>query len=80
MLRSPDHVKDYIPLEMLDYDFGGQWKYEFNFDTYWSTLIDFCGIAADGTRTHPSRARQDTTSNAKRDMNHSTQNNSDSDL
>lgn len=57
MLRSPENVKDSIPLDMLDSDFGGHWKYEFNADKYWSTLLDFCGIAADGTRTHPSKAR-----------------------
>lgn len=57
MLRSPANVKDSIPLDMLDSDFGGTWKYEFNFDKYWSTLIDFCGIAPDGTRTHSTKAR-----------------------
>lgn len=57
MLRSPENVKDSIPLDMLDADFGGHWKYQFDFDTYWNTLLDFCGIAPDGTRTHSSKAR-----------------------
>lgn len=57
MLRSPENVKESIPLDMLDYDFGGHWRYDFNFDCYWSTLLDFCGIAPDGTHARPSKAR-----------------------
>lgn len=57
MLRSPVNVKESIPLDMLDSDFGGTWSYDFKFDNYWNTLIDFCGIAPDGTRTHPTKAR-----------------------
>lgn len=51
---------------MLDAEFGGQWRYEFNFDKYWSTLLDFCKIAPDGTREYPSKARDG--SNAKVDV------------
>jgi hypothetical protein len=57
MLRSPEGVKDSIPLDMLDARFSGQWHYQFNSDKYWNSLIDFCGIASDGTRSHPSKAR-----------------------
>ncbi|UZJ56954.1 hypothetical protein CBS101457_006274 [Exobasidium rhododendri] len=57
MLRSPANVKDSIPLDMLDSDFGGHWKFELNFEKYWANLVEFCGIAPDGTRTHPTKAR-----------------------
>lgn len=39
MLRSPDNVKDTIPLDMLDADFGGLWRYDFQFDKYWDDLL-----------------------------------------
>lgn len=58
MLRSPDRVKEWIPEEMLDHDFGGTWRYQFDFERYWNQVLDFCGVASDGTRTHESKARQ----------------------
>lgn len=57
MLRTPEKVKDFIPVDMLDYEFGGSWKYDFQFERYWNQILDFCGIAQDGTRKHETKAR-----------------------
>jgi hypothetical protein len=79
MLNNTDNVKVNIPLDMLDADFGGQWRYEFNFDVYWSTLLSFCKINVDGKKEYPSKARDGSnpqTQIAETDTNTSTSNNS----
>jgi len=35
---NPPVLSDLIPSEQLDSQFGGQWNYRFDFDTYWNTL------------------------------------------
>ncbi|EPQ30730.1 uncharacterized protein PFL1_01631 [Pseudozyma flocculosa PF-1] len=57
-IRFNADLKEFIPVEQLDVEFsGGRYNYDFDFKTYWNTIVDFCGIAQDGTRTHPSYAR-----------------------
>jgi hypothetical protein len=69
MLRSPEHVKESIPLDMLDANFGGNWRFDFNFEKYWAELVDFCGVASDGTRTHPTKARPATSEDGSKENN-----------
>jgi hypothetical protein len=47
---NPD-LKDIIPEEQLDADFGGQYKFEYKHDIYLPAICKFCGVADDGTRT-----------------------------
>ncbi|KAN0065460.1 hypothetical protein ACQY0O_001296 [Thecaphora frezii] len=57
-IRFNADLKEFVPVEQLDVEFlGGRYNYEFDFDTYWKTIIDVCGIAEDGTRTHKSHAQ-----------------------
>lgn len=57
MLRSAERVKEMVPVDMLDYEFGGSWRYDFQFESYWEQVLNFCGVAEDGTRVHESKAR-----------------------
>lgn len=51
-------MTDVVPAAQLDAEWpGGTYNYTFDAPTYWAQLTDFCGIAPDGTRTHPSFAR-----------------------
>ncbi|PWY99028.1 2-phosphoglycolate phosphatase [Testicularia cyperi] len=52
-IRFNANLVDHVPRDQLDAEFaGGRYNYEWNFDTYWNTLKDVCGIAEDGTRTN----------------------------
>ncbi|KAL5519430.1 hypothetical protein ACEPAH_1113 [Sanghuangporus vaninii] len=48
---NPD-LLELIPAEQLDADFGGEFEYEFEPESYWSQIVDYCGITPDGTRVH----------------------------
>ncbi|KAJ1036554.1 hypothetical protein NDA13_000086 [Ustilago tritici] len=46
------NLTEYVPKEQLDAEFaGGRYNYEWDFKTYWDTLIRIGGIAEDGSRT-----------------------------
>ncbi|EJC98788.1 CRAL/TRIO domain-containing protein [Fomitiporia mediterranea MF3/22] len=47
---NPD-LLELIPAEQLDADFGGEFEYEFEPESYWSQIVEYCGIAPDGTRS-----------------------------
>jgi len=49
MRFNPD-LFELVPREQLDADFGGEYEYEFEPESYWDQLIEACGIAPDGTR------------------------------
>jgi hypothetical protein len=49
MRFNPD-LFELIPREHLDADFGGEYRFEFDHEAYWSQLIEACGIESDGTR------------------------------
>lgn len=49
MRFNPD-LFELVPREQLDADFGGDYRFEFDHEAYWSQLIEACGIAPDGTR------------------------------
>lgn len=50
-IRFNANLADYIPKEQLDAEFaGGRYNYQWDFKTYWDTLIKVGGIAEDGTR------------------------------
>ncbi|EIW87256.1 CRAL TRIO domain-containing protein [Coniophora puteana RWD-64-598 SS2] len=49
MRFNPDLV-ELIPSSQLDAEFGGEYNFEYDFETYWKQIVDFCGIAPDGTR------------------------------
>ncbi|THH09331.1 hypothetical protein EW145_g2088 [Phellinidium pouzarii] len=46
---NPD-LLELIPAEQLDANFGGQFEYEFEPESYWSQIVEHCDIAPDGTR------------------------------
>ncbi len=53
-IRFNANLADFVPKEQLDVEFaGGRYNYEWDFKTYWDTLIEKCGIAKDGSRTEP---------------------------
>ncbi|KAI0931175.1 hypothetical protein AcV5_005279 [Taiwanofungus camphoratus] len=39
-----------IPRDQLDADFGGDYEFEFEPQSYWEQIVEFCGVAPDGTR------------------------------
>ncbi|KAI9066543.1 CRAL/TRIO domain-containing protein [Trametes sanguinea] len=49
MRFNPD-LFELIPREQLDADFGGDFEYEFEPNSYWEQIVSFCRIAPDGTR------------------------------
>ncbi|KAI0658384.1 CRAL-TRIO domain-containing protein [Cubamyces menziesii] len=49
MRFNPD-LLELIPKEQLDADFGGDFEYEFEPNSYWEQIVSFCKIAPDGTR------------------------------
>lgn len=36
--------------DQLDVEYGGDYNYEFDRETYWNTLVEFSAISEDGTR------------------------------
>ncbi|KAH8110589.1 CRAL/TRIO domain-containing protein [Phellopilus nigrolimitatus] len=54
---NPD-LLDLIPAEQLDADFGGEFEYEFEPESYWSQITEHCGIAPDGTRVDKAEAAE----------------------
>ncbi|KAI0028016.1 CRAL/TRIO domain-containing protein [Vararia minispora EC-137] len=49
MRFNPD-LFELVPRAHLDADFGGEYEYEFDFETYWAQIVEHCSIAPDGTR------------------------------
>ncbi|KAF8844208.1 CRAL TRIO domain-containing protein [Paxillus ammoniavirescens] len=49
MRFNPD-LFELIPKSQLDSDFGGEYEFEFDHESYWKQVIEHCGIAPDGTR------------------------------
>ncbi|KAI6015645.1 CRAL-TRIO domain-containing protein [Pisolithus marmoratus] len=49
MRFNPD-VTELIPRSHLESEFGGDYEYEFDHESYWKQIVDHCGIAPDGTR------------------------------
>jgi len=49
MRFNPD-LSELVPRSQLDGEFGGDYNFEYDFETYWKQIVDFCGIAPDGTR------------------------------
>jgi len=49
MRFNPD-LLELIPKEHLDADFGGDYEYDFEPDSYWKQIVSKCRIAPDGTR------------------------------
>jgi len=49
MRFNPD-LLELVPKSQLDSDFGGDFEFEYDHETYWKQIVDFCGIAEDGTR------------------------------
>ncbi|KII94958.1 hypothetical protein PLICRDRAFT_33786 [Plicaturopsis crispa FD-325 SS-3] len=53
MRFNPD-LRELIPDEHLDADFGGKFEYKFEPVSYWEQIVARCGIAPDGTRVENS--------------------------
>ncbi|KIM88872.1 hypothetical protein PILCRDRAFT_85334 [Piloderma croceum F 1598] len=49
MRFNPD-LLELVPKEQLDADFGGEYGFEFDAESYWQQVVSHCGIAPDGTR------------------------------
>ncbi|EST09176.1 CRAL-TRIO domain protein [Kalmanozyma brasiliensis GHG001] len=61
-IRFNANLAEFVPAEQLDAEFaGGKYNYEWNFQKYWSTLIEVGGIAEDGTRKSDGATEQQST-------------------
>ncbi|KZT27509.1 CRAL/TRIO domain-containing protein [Neolentinus lepideus HHB14362 ss-1] len=49
-IRFNPNLLDLIPKEQLYKEFGGEFDYEFDFESYWEQICSTCKIASDGTR------------------------------
>ncbi|WVQ75770.1 hypothetical protein IAR50_005402 [Cryptococcus sp. DSM 104548] len=49
-IRFNPKLTELVPADQLDAEFGGDYKFEYDFKHYWKTLTEFCHIAPDGTR------------------------------
>ncbi|KAI8981309.1 CRAL/TRIO domain-containing protein [Trametes punicea] len=57
MRFNPD-LLELIPKEQLDAEFGGDFEYEFEPNSYWEQIVSFCKIAPDGTRVEDATPEQ----------------------
>ncbi|ETW86598.1 phosphatidylinositol transfer protein PDR16 [Heterobasidion irregulare TC 32-1] len=48
MRFNPD-LFELVPRAQLDADFGGEYEFEWDFESYWAQVVEHCGIAPDGT-------------------------------
>ncbi|KAJ7488881.1 CRAL/TRIO domain-containing protein [Mycena latifolia] len=53
-MRFNPNLLELVDPAHLDADFGGDFVYEFEKDSYWEQIVQACGIADDGTRVQPS--------------------------
>ncbi|OSD01223.1 CRAL/TRIO domain-containing protein [Trametes coccinea BRFM310] len=63
MRFNPD-LFELIPKEQLDADFGGDFEYEFEPNSYWEQIVSFCKIAPDGTRLEDTPQQTDAPADA----------------
>ncbi|CAO1623910.1 unnamed protein product [Parajaminaea phylloscopi] len=49
---SPDQLCEIIPRGHLQRAYGGDYDYVFERDSYWNQIVQWCGIAPDGSREH----------------------------
>ncbi|PPQ78031.1 hypothetical protein CVT25_015575 [Psilocybe cyanescens] len=49
MRFNPD-LFELIPASQLDADFGGEYEYEFEPESYWDQIVAACGVSPEGTR------------------------------
>ncbi|TFK70077.1 CRAL/TRIO domain-containing protein [Pluteus cervinus] len=49
-MRFNPELLELIPASQLDADFGGDYAYKFEAESYWDQIIETCGVAPDGTR------------------------------
>ncbi|ODN87718.1 pleiotropic drug resistance protein [Cryptococcus wingfieldii CBS 7118] len=49
-IRFNPKLTELVPPAQLDAEFGGDYKFEYDFKHYWKTLTEFCHISPDGTR------------------------------
>ncbi|XP_006453958.1 hypothetical protein AGABI2DRAFT_175691 [Agaricus bisporus var. bisporus H97] len=59
MRFNPD-LDELIPPSQLDADFGGEYHYEFEPESYWKQIVTACRIAPDGTRVSEKSELEDT--------------------
>ncbi|SJX65036.1 related to PDR16-protein involved in lipid biosynthesis and multidrug resistance / PHO13-4-nitrophenylphosphatase [Sporisorium reilianum f. sp. reilianum] len=58
-IRFNANLAEFVPADQLDAEFaGGRYNYEWDFQKYWSTLIQVGDIAEDGTRKSEGAADQ----------------------
>ncbi|VDB86260.1 unnamed protein product [Peniophora sp. CBMAI 1063] len=49
MRFNPD-LFELVPKSQLDADLGGDYNFEYDFESYWAQMVEHCNIAPDGTR------------------------------
>lgn len=50
-------LKEFVPPSHLLKEYGGEYDFEFDKEITWSDILDFTGVAPDGTRLHESFAK-----------------------
>lgn len=58
MRFNPD-LLELIPAEHLDSSFGGEYDFEYDFESYWDQIVSACGIAPDGKRIQESGSEKE---------------------
>ncbi|KAL0951989.1 hypothetical protein HGRIS_008642 [Hohenbuehelia grisea] len=51
-MRFNPNLHELIPDSHLDADFGGEYNFQFESESYWQQIVEACHIAPDGTRTN----------------------------
>ncbi|ORX37550.1 CRAL-TRIO domain-containing protein [Kockovaella imperatae] len=49
-IRFNAKLTELCPEDQLDFEFGGTYNLDFEFDSYWKKITEFCCLAPDGTR------------------------------
>ncbi|KAI0640216.1 CRAL/TRIO domain-containing protein [Trametes polyzona] len=57
-MRFNPNLLELVPKEQLDADFGGDFEYEFEPNSYWEQIVKACKIAPDGTRLEDAPSTQ----------------------
>ncbi|KAG8893847.1 hypothetical protein FRB99_001673 [Tulasnella sp. 403] len=58
-MRFNPNLPEIIPLDHLDAEFGGNFHYQFDQDSYWEQILAHCGVNPDGSRFTPEWKKRD---------------------
>ncbi|KAJ3547935.1 hypothetical protein NMY22_g1467 [Coprinellus aureogranulatus] len=68
-MRFNPNLLELIPKSQLDADFGGDYEFEFEPNSYWDQIVKLCRIAPDGTRVEDEEDAETNLANSVKALN-----------